>query len=303
MVNPTPEKPKDSGLPAPPRNPNPPRVIVMTGWRRPHYFARVVQNLEKCRGITDYKVLAFLDGGYPRAQAEMAEVLAASSLHCKTVCHRHNLSVNRNTFIAFEAGFDSGADWVILIEDDILPTADFLVYMEQALDGFAEYSDICSVGGYHPTEPIAPSPDRPGAGILDLWRRHFAVPFLPARRATAVALWEWFNPWGVGLWRRSWEGYVRDGWWGRAASWDVNINLYSRGKRLSAFPMMSRTQNIGLEAGWSRLGEADYYAEQFTENLYQGPPVERFDIEAARDFLDKSPDPEKSEWTESRSVR
>lgn len=268
------------GAPGPGQNP---KVLVMTACRRPEYFARAVSALEHCEGIDAYEVMAFLDGGYPEEQARMVDLLAASTLRAEVFCQRQNRERDMLTFQAFEGGFSRGAEQVILIEEDVVPTVDFLVYMEQTLEALEPFDRMFSVSGYHPTPQVDRLTERPGAGVLEHWDSRIEVPFLPAPHASAVGLWEWSCRWGLGLWRSRWEETIRKHWQ-TAPGWDVVLCWQTRRNRLSAFPMVSRVQNIGAEDGAPRSREV-YLRDHFTENLHQGPAVQHFELEPLQTFL------------------
>lgn len=143
--------------------------------------------------------------------------------------------VNRNTVAAIDHGFESGADFVVHVEDDILLAPDALAYFAWAAERFAVRADdgeppftaqpgaIATVTGYHR------EPDMPGSHSW--W----------AARAR-----NWFHPWAWGTWRDRWVVLREVIEVDEPLTWDIQVNTFMLLKDwCEVFPTLARAQNIG----------------------------------------------------------
>jgi hypothetical protein len=155
---------------------------------------------------------------------------------------------------AVRRGFDfKDVDFVIHIEDDIVPSRDMLAYFEWASQTYRDDPQIYTVTGFFHT-----------AALQD---DNYAV-----RRQ------DWFSSWGWGTWRRSWDELG-----GMSTSmvdyaWDTHINNTLRRGRLEIAPLQSRFQNIGKLGGTNMSPEVWEYMHcpVFIPDLEPGPYKEIF---------------------------
>lgn len=110
------------------------RVITLTNWRRPGMYAQVLDALLNCEGIEDYRLINSIDpfGEFPAAfmildqrhplaqKIEITTVIAPIKLGCSG-------NSKRSLELAFE---DKSQNFIIQLEDDTVPSKDFLKYME-----------------------------------------------------------------------------------------------------------------------------------------------------------------------------
>ncbi len=264
------------------------RIIAVTTFNRSAYFEQEIDALERCRGIERYRLMCFMDGGYPEEQDNMEQRLAASSIRHEVFRRTKNLGCNANIFYALSTAFETGADWVIFMEDDVIPTTDFLIYMEQTLESLESYECLFSVSGYSPSPPVLRSAEHPQSGTMDHWRASIEIPFAPVARPDAVGLWGWSCSWGMGLWRSRWEDSIRRQW-SQTDLWDCHLNFHVRRDRLGVFPMLSRVQNVGEFGGVSYSDADNVFAdEHHTDNMHKGEPVACFDLQSVKRFLEQS---------------
>lgn len=251
------------------------KIISMVSWRRPQYTRKVLEALEKCTGIEEFQILLHIDGGYPDRVSEMIEGM--KNLNLDIVLNRHfkNIGCAANTYSALSHAFSKQrSGWVIHLEDDTLPSKDFLSFMEQCLDHYRDDENLFSVSGYHRVS------GEEKEGITDEAMQ---------TRAREIDFRMNFSCWGWGTWERVWSE-VRSNWFGykwrkiRAlifqmltfqhrhhfrgklfrncvhsnwrGSWAHPMNAYWRGNRCEVAPRISRVQNIGIEDGtWATTPE------------------------------------------------
>ena len=260
------------------------KAISIIGWRRPGYLQQVLTALRHCTGVENYEVLLSIDGGYPLRQEEMRRLVKESSLPIQAVFHHQNLGCSGNTFYALNWAFaNPHIDQIIHLEDDVVPSKNFLVFMEACLDHYREDPTVFTISGYHRRElERLNSRNKYDVGLGDEQ--------LTVKRS-------WFTPWGWGTWRYVWNE-VRDGWFGMSwdlkrllywrirkrkwsgdpegkyllkviqktdkGTWDIPFNQYWRRGRYEIAPDVSHTQNIGSEDGMGSPRGQWHYNNQYT---------------------------------------
>lgn len=260
------------------------RVAVgITAWRRPEYFARVVKALAGNPDARDLECLVSVDGGYPDAQEAIGELFRGSGLRGEILMQERNLGCAGNTGLVFRTLFESGADAGIMLEDDTLPSVDFLHYMRAMLKRFRADERVFTVSASHRrvrTRQVAARKAvdvKPGSSgwtrvEIDLIQHMF--PTGPASvgegRADAVFFRDGFNCHGWGTWRRVQEE-IGDRWFGVTGSdladapdgeaflhhvtltphgsWGWAMMKYWRRGRVEVAPDLGRVSNIGEHGG------------------------------------------------------
>lgn len=201
-----------------------PLALVFTACNRAGYLHQSVESWQRARGIEDVPVLFRAEPGYPEVVRACREAFGGRA---EVRVNPKRYGEAENQWRAIEAGFATGAEFVILAEDDDLVSTDVLEYFTWAAERFRDRPEVLTVCTF----------------------RHHRVPGGQA----GVSLAGWFpcNIWGI--WRDRWENVIRDDW--HAAylrdGWDTRINLYwvqERGYR-TALPCEARCQNIGETGG------------------------------------------------------
>jgi GNT-I family len=218
-------------------------VVVVPVCDRTHYVARTLESWRAVRGIGDAYTVHRCEPGFP----EMAELAAAGRPECdgELVINETRLGNDQNMKAAVDAGFATGADFVIAAEDDVLVSADLLEYMTAMAGRYAQDTSVLAVTAFQDQAP----------GPLD-----------EVRRA------EWF--WGGacwGMWRDRWET-VRDDWPPSGGGYDGYLWRLARSRQMVTIqPLATRCMNIG-EFGLNTHGEACGFADvwerqRFTPDL------------------------------------
>jgi hypothetical protein len=126
-------------------------------------------------------------------------------------------------------------DFWIHIEDDTVPSPDFLDYMEWARHQYADDTRVFSIASYNRE---APQPDE----IYAVKRRNY------------------FTCWAFGIWRHSWTK-VRAAARAGNDSWATPTCKYVVEQGLvEVFPVLSRCQNIGAVGG-VHVPSAEWHAK------------------------------------------
>jgi hypothetical protein len=220
---------------------------------RPDYTRQVIEALSGCDGLSKYVLSVFSqEPCVPETIATVRDATAKLAIPVVVVTEyvqpvRHiahgplaaSAQCAASTLRSLEHGFATGADFLIHLEDDIVPARDFLRYMEWAAYKFAERADVFTVSAYNrQVEPVAPS-------------LHYAWGIRPA-----------FTSWGWGTWR---DRFVEmQGQWTRYewphAGWDDHLHHNLRRGRGEIYPALSRVQNIGASGGVHVPSEAWHHA-------------------------------------------
>lgn len=223
--------------------------IVLFCYNRPWHLQQTVKSLQMNTLASKSELYIYSDG--PK-HAQEAEAVNEVRAYISGITGFKNVTIfesPRNKGLA--ASVIEGVSFVlskypkvIVLEDDMLSTTDFLSFMNNALDTYAERDDIYSVTGYTP--PIGVPENYP--------HELYLVP-----RASS---------WGWGTWARKWV----------KADWQVRDfpNLKKDDKRRNAFnqggddlwPMLAKQQK-GVIDSWA----IRWTYSQFANGAYGLYPV------------------------------
>ena len=215
-------------------------MVTFTAWDRPHYMTRVLDSWSRVRGISGALVL-FQAEPHPDMLDLLRSVTFAQTV---ITVNETRAGCEANTGLALAAGFATGADFVILGEDDGIVTADLLEYMTWAAGRYRDDKDVFAVCTFQDAPP----------GPLDEVRRT-----------------DWFFPPVWGIWRDRWET-LKDDWpqghfEGRSWDWWMIHRMRQAGQHVIQ-PMATRSQQIG-EFGTYQHGslQAVWDKHQFTADV------------------------------------
>jgi len=248
------------------------KVIAIKAWKRPDYFGTMLSALENCIDIKNYTLHISIDGGVKKhgqniAQQAMKKRIEQSPLYknkqIKTLLFQpKNIGCAGNTRLILTKAFDAtDTDFVIHLEDDTVPSKDFLLYMDWANKTFQSDPNMFSVSGYNRTK-----------------EKHNT-----AENTNKTYMTPWFTCWGFGIFRRIYEEIsatklgifgslggsnafggtdtYNESWLKNNApsdqgSWARPFNHYYRRNRLEVHPYIGRVQNIGETRGkWNPGGD------------------------------------------------
>lgn len=211
------------------------KVICMPAYNRPQYFQKVLQSLSRCTGIEDYVIIPCVEPGNEEVSTLAEQIDFAE---CRPVFNRRRLGCNGNLLRAIHTGFES-ANYVIIIEDDVLCAQDALLFFEYCRKKYGNDEQVLTITGYNRAHHCDPS------SYHELGRRR------------------WFVPWSWATWKDRWQ-MIEPDWPIRrhGISWDIRINQqFCQGQgRQEIYPLLSRAQNIGAEGG-ANVPSAQWHAQ------------------------------------------
>lgn len=244
-----------------PTTPRAPRLapIAIFAFNRPYQLRQLFRSLLECPEFEKSEVTVFIDG--PRDDQD-ARKIAEARLVVEDVSHDRTrieaASRNRGLKASISAGVTdlcASHAKVIVLEDDLEVSPDFLTYMNAALEKYADHSNVWSVCG----------------DIPEIARREpNSARFLPVG-----------NSWGWATWERAWSKFdsqymvptalLKDKVFrqrfsvnglrdfpamleqeqkGRISSWYIYWHLaMTLHGGLSLFPPVPMTRNLGFSGG------------------------------------------------------
>lgn len=272
--------------------------VVVFAYNRPVHLQRTLDALAGCRESGGTRVIAFADGPRkPEAAAAVAEVRRVLEAEAKSRrfgafevhAAERNLGL-ANSIIGGVGSVIERHGRAIVLEDDLLVTADFLTFMNDCLDFYSEDPSVGAVTGFCPLQTMP-------AGF------HGDV-FLAMRNssqgwATWARVWEgvdWSaagmarldSDWGM---RRAFNREGNDRYdrlrrqmAGRIDSWSVRfgLSLFLRGLG-TVYPAVNRIANIGYDGTGIHSGIGSPKNERIAESGYTLCKAE-FDPAIEREF-------------------
>jgi len=210
-------------------------VITLCAWNRPEYLTKVLDGLAACHRIANCTLIACVEPGPPEVRALLDGFVACQ---VQVVQNPTRLGVRDNTKQALSLGF-ARSDFVIHLEDDIVPAPDALTFFEYCRVAYQDDKSVFTVTGYSgPRYDWAggkPEYEDMGYKTIDLYARD---EYYLLRRIA------WFHTSGWATWRDRWLE-MRDNWETERGDWGPRVNRVIRGQRSEVYPILARTQNIG----------------------------------------------------------
>lgn len=267
------------------------KIISVKNWKRPYYYQMMLQALMNCDGIEDYEVWNYVDplGNHPAAFRTLDKshpINQKLKKPIRTIVHDKPQGCAGNTWYCFAEPFaeNSDCDFIIHLEDDTVPSRDYLKFMEWGANTFRDDPNVFVVVGYsRKTESM---------------QRQEIIKNMPYAQIIKSPK----TYWGFGWWRHIWKE-MEDEWFGihwkgaepavihegdrfleqikksKDGSWGWPTKQYWPKGRKELSPIISRIQNIGEREGrfnpnpeWHRK---NIWTSVFAENL---PAPEKYEI-------------------------
>lgn len=161
-----------------------PAPVAVFAFRRPEHLTRCLESLRACPEAARTDLVVFCDG--PRGAADeegVAQVRAIARqasgfASVRTIEQEENLGLAASLIAGVSRMLDEN-DRVIVVEDDLVVSADFLRFMNEGLDIYADDESVASIHGfcYSVAEPLPPTFFLRGADCWGwaTWRRAWAV--------------------------------------------------------------------------------------------------------------------------------
>lgn len=258
--------------------------IVLFCYNRPQHLQQTVKSLQMNTLASESELYIYSDG--PKHIQE-TEVVNEVRDYISRITGFKNVTIfesqeNKGLAVSVIEGVSHVLSMhrnVIVLEDDMLSTTDFLSFMNQALDVYSDRADIFSVTGYTP--PI----DVPEAYPHDL----FLVP-----RASSWGWGTWAHKWAKADWqvkdfpllknnaaRREEFNAGGDDLWPMLAkqqqgvidSWAIRWTYSQfRNNAYGLYPVHSKIKNIGTDgSGTNFTFKSEEYGQEMTEGAVQMP--------------------------------
>ena len=98
------------------------KVITINNWKRPDFYEKVLEGLATNPQIDNYIIFNIVDQ-HPNGMftKQFKKIDQTSSLNVETVVAPAHIGCAAAKRLAFKTGFDTGASFVLNLEDDIVP--------------------------------------------------------------------------------------------------------------------------------------------------------------------------------------
>lgn len=263
--------------------------ILMPVSGRPHYLRQVLDALSRVRGIESAVVVVSQDGH----DDEVSELVAGIRFTDVIVLRHerpflgvfayfwdslHAIGAQIRFLLDFSLR-DLDAEYAIVLEDDIVPSPDFLRYFEWACPQVLADERVMSVTGYNFHSRMGPE--------LDFDPRHHPHDLVEIRDGGQPK----FTGWGWAISRETWKRVRGDF---STLSWDIGLDRTQRKRRMISYkPVLARAKNIGMQGGinfteaegnpkWADLVLAERpYPDEHPPRLLQDDPARPAFVDAA----------------------
>jgi hypothetical protein len=255
-------------------------IVLMPVCGRPHYLRQVLEALARCEAIEKHWVVFSQDGDDAEVSAaiETWRLDHPASMHMRharpyfalpsilgVFGFRPEYLISANIYSLLRFGFDRlRADWVIVLEDDLVPARDFLPFFAAAhrqllADRNRAYRvlAVCGWSNWNFSRSVSDAQKDP--------RLLYKV------KLTRFTCWAWSidaSRWPL----------VRSAWRTYFSAWDGGVQrLRERAGLLCATPVVSRVLNIGMQGVNFRENEADPGVRWRTQSILTDATQGRFD--------------------------
>lgn len=167
--------------------------VLIFAYRRPEHLRNTITSLMRCAGFQESPVIVYADG--PRGSGEYEAVMATREVARSMLGERaeyHFSEANRGLSESVISGVTETLERfgrVIVVEDDLDLSPTFLIFMNAALNRYADEENVYQVSGYM-------------FDVQELAEERAAL-FLPFTVS-----------WGWATWKRAWERFdpIATGW-------------------------------------------------------------------------------------------
>jgi GT2 family glycosyltransferase len=233
------------------------KTVTVLGYDRPEYMRQCLQALANCRGVTNYEVVASIDG--------QGDALQVQCLGQKAIIQDRHLGIDHHNFAAYSYAFDVlGSDLNVCLEDDVVVCPDALELVDWYAEDCAKEYFSLSIGN-----------------AIRAWGPD------PYGRVVEEDLASGFCTSAYCLPRRSWEA-VRGEWSCRLNSqegWDYSFSYaaWKNGWRRGLCPEVSRSRNIGRVG---RHSTPEFFDANWAPAIWSdGRRTEKFEV-FPQEFVD-----------------
>ena len=262
------------------------KYISILGYNRVDLLKMVFEALLCCDGVSDFHIRVFLDGPKTQSDNDNSQIIknyfdqSIGKKICRSFSletHVENMGVWRNKLYGFSRAFEEGADYVLLLEDDVLLKPDALTFVDQAFHAIDSSQTLFSVSLF--SSFLMNFPGVPHEASQCFLKNNFSSTFC------SWGIRSWPFPWGLGLNNASFFRIKNLGWNGNDQNMST-IMVKNGGKDI--FPIISRSSHIGESSQLSSTHKV-YQHLPFDEENYRVKDFKiekNIDVKAATDRAD-----------------
>ena len=130
--------------------------IVLFAFNRPEHTRKTLESLSRNEGIKDSELIIYLDGSKDEMSHDERDCIKQTKDVCQNFQSAKNIKiVERPTNFGLAKNIIEGVSEiineygiVIVLEDDLELSPQFLNYMNQTLDFYSEQEDVFHISGY-----------------------------------------------------------------------------------------------------------------------------------------------------------
>ena len=212
-------------------------AVAIFAYRRPNHLRKLLQSLSENYGVEEFEVYLFIDGPRTEIDFELIQKVTLTAEDFSNELNLHVLSSPVNLGLATSIRSNVSKlfeqyDTLIVLEDDLIVSKYFLLFMSNGLRAFAEDQSIAAISGY--SYPIS-----------DLIEGGYILPG--------------GDCWGWATWKDRWE----------AVNWDavkLNAELKNSG-RIISFNLNGEYDYFGMLVD-SELGLIDSWAIYWHTSMF-----------------------------------
>lgn len=167
--------------------------IIIFAYNRPEHTSECILSLSKNEEFSNSKVFVYSDGpknesDKTRVEAVRSSIASLKFQNIEIIKSDCNKGLANSVIEGVKQAIDE-YERVIVLEDDLIVTKNFLKYMNSCLDKYNNQDNIMQISGF----------GFPNSSI-DTNNKYYFLPFITS--------------WGWGTWKRAWDKYDKklDGW-------------------------------------------------------------------------------------------
>lgn len=251
--------------------------VALFAYNRPEHTQRALDALSKCRKIEDCEFYLFSDG--PRSNDAKVDVDVtrkvlhewATDFNARIVEQPRNLGLAKS-IVTGVSELCKQYGRVIVVEDDLVVSPDFLHYMIQSLDHYENEDQVMQVGGFTLSPPLEIVTDAFLIPVTTTWGwatwqrawQHFS--WEPVNLEAAKLDVEWSNLFNLNG-TCTFSSMLEDRMAGRNDSWGILWwYVVSRRNGLVVYPTKSLVWNGGFDGSGIHCGSGDFLQQGDASN-------------------------------------
>ena len=118
-------------------------VIMVVGYNRPEFFYYTISTLKQCRGVGKYKIYFLFEHGVDKTYYKLIDEFRIGDY--EVIERDRHYGLTRNILEGYKTLFQVADEYIIMVEDDVIISRDFLEYMEHA---YRKWNTLVAGTGY-----------------------------------------------------------------------------------------------------------------------------------------------------------